>query len=125
MKGAFESDEAIALRIAGSRVIFARHLDRAFQRFGTRVLKKDGIGKAGRAKPVGKLLAFRNAIEIGDVPNFVRLLGQRLDQMRMGVSQPIDGDASRKVEIPLTLGRVQPSALAPLESEIDPRIGWQ
>jgi hypothetical protein len=55
----------------------------------------------------------------------MRLLGQRLDQMRMGMSQRIDGNAGCKIQVPFALGREQPSALAPLESEIGPRIGWQ
>src|SRR5262249_34727057 len=125
MEGTFESDEPIALRLAGGRMIFARHLDRAFQRLGTRVLEKHGVGEARGAQPVGKFLSLRNAIEVGNVPNLLRLLGQRLDQIGMGMSERIDGNPSRKIEIPLTIGREQPSALAPLESEIDPRIGWQ
>jgi hypothetical protein len=41
------------------------------------------------------------------------------------VPERIDGNARRKIEIAVTLGREQPSALAPLESEIDARISWQ
>ena len=41
------------------------------------------------------------------------------------MAERIDGNAGGKIEIALTLGREQPSALAPLESEIDARIGWQ
>jgi hypothetical protein len=43
----------------------------------------------------------------------------------MGMSQRIDGNAGCKIQVPFALGREQPSALAPLESEIGPRIGWQ
>ena len=81
--------------------------------------------KLAAHEPVGELLAFRNAIEIGYVPDLMRLLSQRLDQMRMGMSQRIDSNAGCKIQVPFTRGREQPSALAPLESEIDPRIGWQ
>ena len=43
----------------------------------------------------------------------------------MRVPERIDGDARRKIEVAVTLGCEQPSALAPLESEIDARISWQ
>ena len=99
-------------------MILARHFDRAFQRLGTRVLEKYSVGKTRRAEPVRQLLAFGDPVEIGDVPDLVRLLGQRLDQLRMRVAECINGNAGGKIEVALTLGREQPSALAPLESEI-------
>ena len=81
--------------------------------------------KLDRAQPVGQPFAFRDAVEIGDVPDLVRLLGQRLDQMRMRVAKRIDGDAGGEIEVALAFGREQPSALAPLESEVDARISRQ
>ena len=95
MEGAFEGDDTVALRLAGGRLIFARHLDRALDRLGAGILEKYRVGEARRAQPVGELLAFRNAIEIGDVPEFLRLLGQRLDQLRMRMAKRIDSDAGR------------------------------
>ena len=41
------------------------------------------------------------------------------------MSKSINGNAGGEIEIALTLGREQPSALAPLESEVDARIGRQ
>ena len=41
------------------------------------------------------------------------------------MSKRINGDAGREIEVALTLRRDQPSALAPLESEVDARIGRQ
>jgi hypothetical protein len=59
------------------------------------------------------------------VPELLRLLGQRRDHVRMRVAERVDGDARGKIEIALAFSRVQPSALAPLESEVDARIGRQ
>ena len=108
-----------------AELIFARHLDRAFDRLGAGILEEHRVGKARRAQPVGQPLAFRNAVQIGDVPELLRLLGQRRDQMRMRVAERIDGDAGGEIEIALAVSREQPSALAPLESEVDARIGRQ
>src|SRR4029078_10153368 len=37
----------------------------------------------------------------------------------------IDRHTGSEVEVALTLRRIQPCAFAPLESEVDPCIGWQ
>ena len=43
----------------------------------------------------------------------------------MRVPQRVDGDAAGKIEIALAVGRDQPGPLAPLEGEVDARIGRQ
>ena len=45
--------------------------------------------------------------------------------MRMRMAKRVDRDARGEIEIALAIGRDQPRALAPLESEIDARIGRQ
>ena len=57
--------------------------------------------------------------------SFCGLLADRRDQMRMRVAERIDRDARGEIEIALAVGRDQPGALAPLEGEVDPRIGRQ
>ena len=59
------------------------------------------------------------------MPELLGLLGDRLDQMRMGVAERVDRHARGEIEIALAVGRDQPSALAPLEGEVDARIGRQ
>ena len=125
VKGALKRNDAEALRRARHRLIFARHLDRAFDRLGAGILEEHGVGKAQGAQPVGELFAFRNAVEVGDVPDFLRLRGQRFDQIRMRVAERVDGNARGEVEIAIAVSRDQPSALAPLESEVDARISRQ
>ena len=43
----------------------------------------------------------------------------------MGMAECIDRNASGKIQVAFAVGGRQPSALAPLESEIDPRISRQ
>ena len=73
---AFEGDDAIALRLALAGLIMARHLDRALDRLGAGILEEHGVGKGRRAQSVGEPFAFRDAIEVGDVPEFLRLLAR-------------------------------------------------
>ncbi len=87
--------------------------------------KKHEIGEALFAQPLGQPLAFRNPVEVGGVPELVGLLGDRLDQMRMGMAERVDRDAGGEIQIALTGRRHQPRALAPLESEVDAGIGRQ
>ena len=122
---AFKGDDAVALGLARGELILASHLDRAFDRLGSRVLEEHGVGEAQCAQPLGQLLAFRDPVQVRRVPELLRLRGDRRDHMRMCVAQSIDGDAGGEVEIALALSRDQPGALAPLESEVDARIGRQ
>ena len=41
------------------------------------------------------------------------------------MSKSINGDAGGEIEVALAVSREQPSALAPLESEVDARISRQ
>ena len=122
---ALEGDDAVALGLAVRRLILARHLDDAFHRLGAGIGEEHVVGEARGAQPLGQPLAFRDAIEVGDVPELLRLLGERLDQMRMRVAERIDRDAGGEIEIAVAVGRDQPDALAPLEGEVDTRIGRQ
>ena len=125
MEGAVEGDDAALLRLAGDGLIFARHLDRAFHRFGAGIREKHGVGEARIGEPLRQPLGFGNAEEVRDVPNLLRLLGERLHQDRMRVAERVHGDAAGKIEVALAVGAEQPSALAPLEGEVGARIGRQ
>ena len=59
------------------------------------------------------------------MPDFAGLLIQGGNEMRMGVTQAIDGDATGEIEIAVAIGGIKPGAFAPLESEVDARIGRQ
>ena len=64
MKGAFERDDAVPLRISLGRMVLARHLDGAFHGFGTGIAEEYQIRKACGAEPGRKALGLGNAIEI-------------------------------------------------------------
>ena len=101
VEGAFEGDEPVALGRAGLEVIAAGGLDRALDRFGTRIGKKRHVGEGRGAEPLGQTLLLWDAVQIGDVPQPFRLLGQSAHEMRMGMAERGHGDAARKVEIAL------------------------
>ena len=125
VEGAFIGDDVDALRMAGHRLIFARGLDRAFHRLGAGIAEEHQVREACRAQPLGEPLRFRNPEQVGDVPDLLGLLGQRLDQHRMGVPEHIDRNARAEVEIALAVGRGQPGALASLEGKVGTRISRQ
>jgi hypothetical protein len=77
------------------------------------------------AQPLGQPLAFGNAVEVGDVPDLLCLLGERLDELRMRVAERVDRDAAGEIEIAIAVLRDQPGALTPLESEIDTGVSRQ
>ena len=119
VEGALEGNDAVSLRTAIHRVIFARRLDRGFGSFGAGIAEEDDVGEARFAQPRGDAFGLRNLVQIGDVPKFLRLRRQRRDEMRMGVTECIDGDARGKIEIAIAVGRDEPYALAPLEGEVN------
>src|SRR5262249_28365376 len=57
------------------------------------------------------------------VPEFLRLLGQLGDKMRVRMSQRVHGDAGGKVQITFAIFGNEPYAFAPLEGEVDTREG--
>ena len=93
MERALEGDDAVALRPSARRLVFARGLDRAFHRLGAGIAEEHHVRKACIAQPPGDALGFRDLIEIGDVPQLLRLLGQRGDKMRVRVPERVDGNA--------------------------------
>ena len=93
VKGALEGDDAVALRLAAHRLVLARHLDRAFHRLGAGIAEEHHVREARRAQPVGQPLGLGDAVEIGNVPDLLGLLGDRRDQVRMGMAERVDRHA--------------------------------
>ena len=50
----------------------------------------DTIWRVHGAEPLGQPLAFRDAVEVGDVDDPLGLLRDRLDHLRMGMAQRVD-----------------------------------
>ena len=101
MERTFKRDDPEPLGMAGGRMVFARHLDRAFKRFGTRIGKKHRVGERMLDQTMGQPLAVGHFVEIGRVPELFGLCLQRLNQMRMGMAQRIDSDARAEIKIAL------------------------
>ena len=57
------------------------------------------------------------------MPDLGGLLGQRPDQMRMGVAERVDRDACAEIEIARTVGGDRPGAFATLEGDGRAGIG--
>ncbi len=106
-------------------MVFARHLDRAFHRLGAGIAEENDVGEARLAQPRGDALGLGNLVEVGDVPDLLRLLGDGGDEPRMSMAERVDGDAGAEIEVALAVGGDEPRALAPLKSKIDARIGRQ
>ena len=117
MERAFEGDDAEALGVTVHKVIAARRLDRAFQRFRTGIGKEDTVGETVFDEALRKPLLARDVVEVRDMPELARLLGQRRYEMRMAMPERIDRDAACEIEIAIAVRGVEPAALASLESE--------
>ena len=106
-------------------LVLPHHLDDAFHRLGTGIGEKHLVGEGHLAKPGRQPLPFGDAVEVGDVDDLPGLFRDRLDHMRMGMAKRVDRHARGEIEVAVAVGRRQPDALTPLESEVDPRVGWQ
>ena len=73
-------------------------------------MKNTASAKVASVSPRRQPLAFGNAIEVGGVPQPRRLLVQRLDEMRMGMTERIHRNARAEIEIlaPIFGGQSRP-----------------
>jgi hypothetical protein len=104
---------------------FARGLDRAFDRLGAGIAEEHQVGERRCAQSFREPLPLRNAKQIRYMPEPLRLLAERLDEMRMGVAERVHSHAGCEIEVTLAVSCDEPSALASLEREIGARIGGQ
>ena len=125
MEGALEGDDAVAVGLAVHGVELARGLDRAFHRLGARIGEEHVIREALLAQAVGELLLLGHAEQVGDMDRLVRLRGDRGGDLRVRVTERVDGNAGGKIEIALAIGGGEPGALAVIEREINSREGRQ
>ena len=93
MESALEGDDLDPGGLALLVPVFPRHLDGELAGFGARVGEEHRVGEGQVDQPLCQLLALRAAVEVRRVPHCVRLLGQRLDQRRVGMTQRIDRDS--------------------------------
>jgi len=122
---ALEGQNPETLGRAADKVITPRGLDRAFQRLGARIGEKGAVGEGRGGQSFGEAPLAGNLIKIGDMPELLRLVFERGDEMRMGMAEGIDRDTAAKIHVPSAIARLQPDALAALESEIGARVGLE
>ena len=66
-------------------LVAARQLDDALHRLGAGVAEEHLVGEAVRGQALGQARALGDLVEVGDVPQLGRLLGECGDQVRVGV----------------------------------------
>jgi hypothetical protein len=66
--------------------------------FGAGVAEEHALGKGGVDQLVRQAQGRLVGEHVGDVPQLVGLLGQRLDQRRVAVAQYVDRDAAGEVD---------------------------
>ena len=72
-----------------------------FNGLGAGIGEECGSRRRSPGRAVGKPLLPGDAVQIRDMPEFFGLLGQRLDQMWMGMTERRHRDAGGEVEITL------------------------
>ncbi len=123
MKGAMAADDAIALRIAEIVLVFAQHLQAAFDGLGAGVGEEDAVGEAVGDQALGQARLRGNLEQVRGMPELVRLLGQGRHQMGMGVAQRGHRNARGEVEIARAVAGIEIGALAAFEGDIGAGIG--
>jgi hypothetical protein len=111
--------------MAALRMEYARHLDGALIGFRTGIHEENLVREARVDETLGEPLSVRDAHQIGDVPDLLRLLDEGGHENGMGMAERVHGDAAAEVEIRIPVACVEPSSLASLEGEIRPREGRQ
>jgi len=97
----------IALRM----VVAACGLNCALDGFGAGIGEEDGVGEGQVDQTLRECLALRAAVEVRDVDQGRRLLGDRFRKVRVTVAEQVDRDARCEVQILLALLSVEIDAL--------------
>ena len=112
-----QGNRPVAFAGAIDGVVLAGDFYRAFHRLGARIAEKGRIGETSGGQPLGIAALLGNLVQVRDMPQTLRLFGQRRHQLGMAVPHRDDRNAAGAVEIALAIGRNQVRAFAPLECD--------
>ncbi len=102
-----ETDQIVLVRIALGVMIFARGLDRAFDRLDARIGEEHRVGEGQVGEPLGERFPLRRAVQVGDVHQRRRLFLDRLGQMRVAMAENVDRNPRGEIEIALALFAIE------------------
>ena len=122
MERCIERDQRVTLRIAVGEVIAPRGLDRALDRFRTRIGEEHGVRKRVVDEALREVLALRRSVQVRHMHQRRRLIRDRLGQVRMRVAERVDGDTAREIEILLAVLAEEVRALASDRTHATPRV---
>jgi len=115
VKAAGESDQiglAGAERLAGA---LTRELDRRFHRLGAGVAEVHLVGEGALAEHLGQVRVRGGVVEVADVAEPGHLLADSSDQLRVRMTERVDADARREVEIGFAVAVGEHRALPALQ----------
>src|SRR4029077_20500172 len=90
VEGTFEGDDAETFRMTAHIMKAPRHLEGALASLRTRIGEEHRVSEGVVDESLGKSFLAGNAIEVGCMPQAIRLLAQRRDQFGVGVAESVD-----------------------------------
>ena len=104
----------------------ARELECSLHRFGTAVAKEHAVNDAATIDELfGQIGCRCVVIQVRQMQEAARMLGNRCGYIGVAIAERIDGDACHTVEIALPGGVIQVTTLAAFEHKIRAGIGLQ
>ena len=125
MERAFKGDDFSAFGLIFFEPVFPRHFHGKFSAFRAGVGEKASVGEGFFDQFICQRFLLWDVIEVRRVPERLCLVGDCLNQFRMGVAQCVHGDAGPHIEETSAISLDQPAAFAFDEAQRCAGIGWQ
>ena len=122
VEGALAGDHPVAPGGIVFSVVLADHLEPALDSLTARVGEEDRIGKAVVDQTLGEARLSGDVVQVGRVPDLARLLGERLDQMRVAMAERRHRDAGAEIKVAAAVRVMDVGALALLKGEVGTRV---
>ena len=111
------------LETAGVMAKFPSEFVKAFIRFSAAIAEEATAGSDQPNERFGELGLRLGEVKVGNMEKLAGLLEQRVRDLRVGVSEGADRDASAEIEIPATGNVDDVAAFAMIERKIEARVG--